>query len=79
MSALLAVGSIYIFILIGFMAKKVFDERIDDKSFVLISLYFLQPIFVFWGLTRSPIDFTLIYTPFLYFIIWDSQLAPPMI
>ncbi|MEA2029205.1 MAG: AEC family transporter [Campylobacterota bacterium] len=69
MSVLIAVASIYIFILIGFIAKKVFDERIDDKSFVLISLYFLQPIFIFWGLTRSPIDFNLIYTPFLYFII----------
>ena len=69
MNALLAVSSIYVFILIGFIAKKVFDDRIDDKSFVIISLYFLQPIFIFWGLTRSPIDFNLIYTPFLYFII----------
>lgn len=69
MHALLAVGSIYVFILIGFVAKKIFDERLDDKSFVLVSLYFLQPIFVFWGLTRKPIDFTLVYTPFLYFVI----------
>jgi predicted permease len=69
LSALLAVVSIYIFILIGFAAKKIFDDRIDDKSFVLISLYFLQPIFIFWGLTRTPIDFNLIYTPFLYFVI----------
>lgn len=74
MSALLAVGSIYIFILIGFIAKRVFDDRIDDKSFVIISLYFLQPIFIFWGLTRSPIDFNLIYTPFLYFIIVTTVL-----
>jgi len=69
LSALLAVGSIYLFILIGFIAKKIFDERLDDKSFVIISLYFLQPFFVFWGLTRSPIDFNLIYTPVLYFVI----------
>jgi predicted permease len=69
LNALLAVASIYVFIVIGFVAKKVLDDRLDDKSFVLISLYFLQPFFVFWGLTRSPIDFTLLYTPFLYFVI----------
>ncbi|KIM13007.1 MAG: hypothetical protein KU38_02905 [Sulfurovum sp. FS08-3] len=74
MNALLAVASIYVFIVIGFVAKKVFDDRLDDKSFVLISLYFLQPFFVFWGLTRSPIDFTLLYTPFLYFVIITAML-----
>lgn len=74
MNALLAVASIYVFIVIGFVAKKVLDERLDDKSFVLISLYFLQPFFVFWGLTRSPIDFTLLYTPFLYFVIITAML-----
>jgi len=74
LNALLAVASIYVFIVIGFVAKKVFDDRLDDKSFVLISLYFLQPFFVFWGLTRSPIDFTLLYTPFLYFVIITAML-----
>ncbi|MEA3354533.1 MAG: AEC family transporter [Campylobacterota bacterium] len=69
MSTLLAVISIYIFILIGFIAKKVFKDEIDERTLILISIYFLQPMLTFWGLTRAPIDFHLVYTPFLYFII----------
>lgn len=69
MSSLLAVISIYIFIFMGFIAKKVFKDDIDERTLILISVYFLQPFLTFWGLTRAPIDFNLIYTPFLYFII----------
>jgi len=69
MSTLIAVLSIYIFILIGFLAKRIFKEDINEKTLILISIYFLQPILTFWGLTRSKIDYNLIFTPFLYFII----------
>ncbi len=69
MSTILAVTSIYLFILIGFVAKKIFQDNIHEKTLILISLYFLQPMLTFWGLTRSPIDFNLVLTPFLYFII----------
>lgn len=53
----------------GYIAKKIYQETIDEKTLILISLYFLQPMLTFWGLTRTPIDFNLILTPFLYFII----------
>lgn len=69
MATFLAITSIYLFILIGFVAKKIFNEQIDEKTLILISLYFLQPMLTFWGLTRAPIDFNLVLTPFLYFII----------
>ena len=69
MSTIIAVASIYLFILLGFIVKKVFKEKIDEKTLILISIYCLQPFLTFWGLTRAPIDFNLIYTPFLYFVI----------
>ncbi|MEA2050489.1 MAG: AEC family transporter [Campylobacterota bacterium] len=75
MSTLLAVVSIYIFIFLGYTAKKIFKDDIDEKTLILVSLYFLQPILTFWGLTRAPIDFNLIYTPFLYFIIVTISLV----
>ncbi len=31
-------------------------------------MYFLQPILIFWGLTRAPITFELIISPIVYFI-----------
>ncbi len=68
MSTIIAIVSIYLFILIGFVAKKIFKDEIDEKTLILISIYFLQPMLTFWGLTRAPIDYNLIVTPFLYFI-----------
>jgi len=46
------------------MAKKVFKDEIDEKTLILIFIYFLQPLLTFWGLTRAPIDFNLIFTTF---------------
>lgn len=68
MEALLSVLVIYSFIVLGFAAKKIFKEEIDEKSFILISIYFLQPILTFWGLTRTKLDYNLLFTPFVYFI-----------
>ena len=69
MDALISIFSIYFFILVGYVAKKVFQDDINEKTLILISIYFLQPILTFWGLTRAPLNFNLIYSPFLYFII----------
>ncbi len=74
MEALLSVLVIYSFIVIGFVAKKIFKQEIDEKSFILLSIYFLQPILTFWGLTRTKIDFNLLLTPFVYFIVVTSTL-----
>ena len=41
----------------------------DEKSLVLISLYFFQPILIFWGLTKSPINYEFIASPFVYLVI----------
>lgn len=67
--ALISVAFIYLFILLGYAAKKIFKEKIEQKSLVLISLYFLQPILTFWGLTKTPIDFNLATAPLIYFAI----------
>ena len=68
MSALISILAIYCFIVIGYIAKKTFQDEINEKTLIVISLYFLQPILTFWGLTRTPIDFNLIYTPFIYLL-----------
>ncbi len=51
------------------MAKRIFQDDINEKTLILLSIYFLQPMLTFWGLTRAPIDYNLIFAPFLYFII----------
>ena len=68
-SALISVATIYIFIIIGFIFKRKFTTDVNERTFVLLNLYFLQPILIFWGLTRAPIDKEFIQAPFIYFIV----------
>ncbi len=68
-SIIFSILSIYIFIVIGFIAKMSFKEKIDDKTINLINVYFLQVFLTFWGLLIKPIDITLLYAPSIYLVI----------
>jgi len=65
---MIAVISIYIFIIIGFISKKIFPE-INEKSFVILSVYFLQPFLTLWGLTLKPLNINSLIAPSLYLSI----------
>ena len=60
---------IYIFVGIGFFLKKAFKEKINQMTLVLLSVYFLQPFLVFWGLATKEIDFELVFTPVIFILI----------
>jgi len=62
-----AVFYVYLFILIGFVTKKIFKERSDEKTLVLLSVYIFQPFLTFWGLLQKPIDFDLAVAPLIFF------------
>ena len=66
MHLFLSIGGIYLFIVLGYFAKLSFKDVIDQKSFVLFSIYFLQPILVFWGITSRKIDFGVVEAPLLF-------------
>ncbi len=68
-SIILSILSIYLFILIGYMAKKIFHEKIDDKTITILNVYFLQVFLTFWGLLVRPVDMTLLYAPSVYLLI----------
>ncbi|NVJ53063.1 MAG: AEC family transporter [Campylobacteraceae bacterium] len=68
MDALISVATIYILIIVGFIFKRTFKDEVKEKSFVLLNLYFLQPILIFWGLTRAPINEEFIISPLIYVI-----------
>jgi predicted permease len=64
---MITVLGIYIFIVIGFFAKKIFKE-IDGKTLVILSTYFLQPFLTLWGIMLVPINFDLILSPLVYLV-----------
>lgn len=52
----------------GFIFKRVFKNDVNERSIVLLNLYFLQPMLIFWGLTRAPINDDFILSPIIYYI-----------
>jgi predicted permease len=69
MQSFKAIFFIYLFIAIAFIAKKIFKERIDEKSLVLLSVYIFQPFLTFWGLLKKEIDLNLALAPIIFFSI----------
>lgn len=65
----LSLVSIYIFILLGYIAKRTFQSKIDDKTITLLNVYFLQIFLTFWGLLKRPIGVEFLYSPMLYLAI----------
>ena len=65
-SILFSILGIYIFILVGYIAKRQFKEQMDERTITLLSVYFLQVFLTFWGLLKRPIDTTLFMTPLIY-------------
>jgi predicted permease len=65
----LAVICVYVFILLGFLAKKMLKEELQEKSLVILSIYFLQPMLSFWGLSTKKIDISLLQAPLFYALI----------
>lgn len=78
-SAIVSVLGIYLFIGVGYLAKRSFKTQIDARTITLLSIYFLQIFLTFWGLLKQPIDATLIATPLLYIGITLSLLTVTML
>ncbi len=68
-SIIFSILGIYIFIVMGYLAKMSFKDEIDDKTITLINVYFLQVFLTFWGLLIRPIDITLLHAPAIYFVV----------
>ncbi|MDQ7061749.1 MAG: AEC family transporter [Sulfurimonas sp.] len=68
-SIIFSILSIYVFIVMGYIAKMSFKKQIDNKTITLINVYFLQVFLTFWGLLIHPIDASLFFAPSIYFII----------
>lgn len=59
----------------GFVFKRSFKNDVNERSIVLLNLYFLQPMLIFWGLTRAPINDDFILSPIIYYIAIFIALA----
>jgi len=75
-STLLSIIFVYVFIVLGYMAKRIFKEDINTKTLTLMSVYFLQPFVTIWGFSTAKLHSEHIYVPLLYLAIILALLIP---
>ena len=78
-STLLSIIFVYLFILLGYMAKRIFKKEIHTKTLTLMSVYFLQPFVTIWGFSTAKLHTEHIYVPLLYFVILLALLLPTIL
>ena len=78
-STLLSIIFVYLFIVLGYMAKRIFKEEMSTKTLTLMSVYFLQPFVTIWGFSTAKLHAEHIYVPLLYLAIILAILIPTVV
>ena len=75
-TTLFSILFVYLFILLGYVAKRLFNEEMNSKTLTLMSVYFLQPFVTIWGFSTAKLHSEHIYAPLLYLGIILILLIP---
>ena len=75
-STLLSILFVYVFILLGYMAKRIFQDDMNTKTLTLMSVYFLQPFVTIWGFSTAKLHGEHIFVPLIYLAIILVLLIP---
>ncbi len=78
-STLLSILFVYVFIVLGYMAKRLFKDDINTKTLTLMSVYFLQPFVTIWGFSTAKLHAEHVYVPLLYLGIILALLLPTLL
>ena len=76
---LMSILFVYVFILLGYMAKRIFKEEMNTKTLTLMSVYFLQPFVTIWGFSTAKLHTEHVYVPLLYLAIILVLLLPTIV
>lgn len=76
---LMSILFVYVFILLGYMAKRIFKEEMNTKTLTLMSVYFLQPFVTIWGFSTAKLHTEHVYVPLLYLAIILMLLLPTIL
>ena len=78
-STFLSIIFVYVFIVLGYMAKRIFKEEMSTKTLTLMSVYFLQPFVTIWGFSTAKLHSEHLYVPLLYLAIILLLLIPTIV
>ncbi len=76
---LISILFVYVFILLGYMAKRIFKEDMNTKTLTLMSVYFLQPFVTVWGFSTAKLHSEHFYVPLVYLGIILALLIPSIL
>jgi predicted permease len=76
---LMSILFVYVFILLGYMAKRFFKEEMNPKTLTLMSVYFLQPFVTIWGFSTARLESEHLYVPLIYLAIILLLLFPTIL
>ncbi len=76
---LMSILFVYVFILLGYMSKRIFKEEMNPKTLTLMSVYFLQPFVTIWGFSTAKLHSEHLYVPLIYLAIILLLLFPTIL
>jgi len=76
---LLSIIFVYIFILLGYIAKRIFKEDMNSKTLTLFSVYFLQAFVTVWGFSTASLSAEHFVVPLYYVGIIFLLLIPTLL
>ncbi|CAA6808956.1 MAG: Malate permease [uncultured Sulfurovum sp.] len=75
---LLSIIFVYIFIFLGYLAKRIFKKEMDSKTLTLFSVYFLQAFVTVWGFSTAKLSLEHALVPLYYIGIILLLLIPTL-
>jgi len=76
---LLSIIFVYLFIFLGYLAKRIFKEEMQSKTLTLFSVYFLQPFLTIWGFSTAQLSTEHLSVPFYYIAVILLLLLPTIL
>ncbi|MBU1667044.1 AEC family transporter [bacterium] len=75
---LLSIIFVYVFIFLGYLAKRIFKEEMNSKTLTLFSVYFLQAFVTVWGFSTATLSTEHLLVPLYYIGIITLILLPTL-
>lgn len=76
---LLSIIFVYVFIFLGYLAKRIFKEDMNSKTLTLFSVYFLQAFVTIWGFSTATLSTHHLFVPLYYTGIIILILLPTLL
>jgi len=78
LNVLFSILFVYIFIILGYIAKSIFKDDMNSKTLTIFSVYFLQPFVTIWGFSTAKLNLEHLYVPLIYLGIILLLLLPTL-